>query len=205
MKIQTKTKSKGRPFKKFYCDRDEVFLLPPTAFKLWMFYYRLEGAKREGWADRDTICRKCDLSLKTVKITKMWLIEHQWLRQVGTHETRNGGLIPVMQVTRGTIPATPDGRGKSKKSKATQFKRGKTYPSLSGGKLTPPPPGENLPATPAEKLPPREGQVFPQDVDVRAVDKEPDVDGPVKGPGVFGLDQARLPVGLPAGARLRRV
>jgi hypothetical protein len=131
--MTTAKKPKSRPFKKFYCDRDETFLLPLPAFKLWMFYYRLEGAKREGWATRETICAKCDLDKDTVTKWRGWLVTNGWLRKVGDHHTLHNPLAssPIMQVTRGTIPAILERRGKSKKSQAN-LKRGRKLSVTDG-------------------------------------------------------------------------
>jgi hypothetical protein len=133
MTTTIKTKPKGRPFKKFFCDRKEVFLLPPLALKLWLFYYQLEGAKREGWAPRQTICEQCRMDKDAVTFWRRWLVEHGWMQQVGLRKTPNNPLaaIPVMQVTRGTVPDTVERRGKSKLSKAN-LKRGRSSQSPHG-------------------------------------------------------------------------
>jgi hypothetical protein len=178
---KSKIKPKSRPYKKFYCDRDETFLLPANAFKVWMFYYRLEGAKREGWATREMVCEKCDLSLDTFKTAKAWLVQHGWLKQVGWHRTRNG-YVPMMQVTRGTIPAEPDGRGLSNKSKVRQFQRRKVstdHPAESFHQPTrrknSTPPKDTRRKNPSDYP----AESFRADVDTSDVDEKtnPDVDG----------------------------
>ena len=193
MTNKTKTKPKGRPFKKFYCDRDEVFLLPPPAFKLWMYYYRLEPAKREGWATREQISEKCGMAPDAVTDWRKWLVKNGWMRKVGEHKTPNNPLAssPIMQVCRGTIPATVDRRGKSAGSRTTQFKRGREISQTVDT--------ENLPHRPVTEFshaPVRQfssgavPETFRDDVDViQKLDKTL-VDGPVG----FGLkSQATLP------------
>jgi len=121
--------AKTQAFKKFFVggEWDRVFLLPQPAFKLWMFYYRLEGAKREGWATRKTISEKCDIDKDTVTYWRNWLVENGWMRKIRDHVTPNNPLAmtPIMCVRQGTIPVTKDRRGKSSGSKTTQFKRGR--------------------------------------------------------------------------------
>jgi hypothetical protein len=135
MKIQTKTKSKTNsksPFKMFYVGNewDTIFLLPAPAFKLWVFYYRLEGAKREGWATRETISEKCNMDKDAVTAWRKYLVQNGWMRKIGEHKTPNNPLAstPIMQVSRGTIPPTVNKRGKASGSRATQFKREQNLP-----------------------------------------------------------------------------
>ena len=136
MKLTKKeTQPKGRPFKKFYCDRDDIFLLPPLAFKLWMFYYRSEGAKRESWASRDVIVAKCGMDKDTVTKWRDWLVKNNWLRKIGEHRTPGHFFgVPVMQVTRGTIPAVLSRHGTSAASTATRFQRRENPVTVSDGK-----------------------------------------------------------------------
>jgi Helix-turn-helix domain len=134
----TMKKSKTRPFKKFYCDRDDIFLLPPLAFKLWMFYYKHENAKRESWLSRDTIVARCGLNKDAVTKWRKWLITNGWMQQTGIHQTPGHFFgVPIMRVTRGVIPDTSDGRGRSKASKATQFKRREVSATSCDGKYPP--------------------------------------------------------------------
>jgi hypothetical protein len=185
-KIKTsKAKTKGRPFKMFYVGKewDIVFLLPPPAFKLWVFYYRLEGVKREGWAPRDTISEKCDMDKDAVTKWRQYLVANGWMRKIGDHATPGNPLAttPIMQVCRGTIPpAGPDGRGKSKASR-DNLKRGR---KVSAAVET-----ESIRYRPVRKVSAASGdgcsenavsETFRRNVDKNHVDKKPDVDGPVK-------------------------
>jgi hypothetical protein len=98
--------AKNRPFKKMYCDRPEVFLLPPSAFKVWMYHYIREGTTRESWPSLPTICEALDMNEETVKKARKYLKENGWLKQVGSKTSRDSGKfkVPVLQVTRGVIP-----------------------------------------------------------------------------------------------------
>jgi len=133
---KNKTKPKSRPFKMLYVGKewDTIFLLPPPAFKLWVFYYRLEGPKREGWATREHISDKCGMSPDVVTDWRKYLVKHGWMRQVGEHKTPNNPLAttPIMQVCRGTIPTTVERRGKSAGSRAKQFKRARKLSVTAG-------------------------------------------------------------------------
>jgi len=127
--------AKTQPFKKFFVggEWDRVFLLPQPAFKLWMFYYRLEGAKREGWATRKTISEKCDIDKDTVTYWRNWLVENGWMRKIRDHVTPNNPLAmtPIMCVRQGTIPTAKQGRGQAAASKAN-LKRGRKSPVPDG-------------------------------------------------------------------------
>lgn len=198
-------KPKSRPFKKFYCDRDEVFLLPPAAFKLWWFYYKHESAKRESWLSRETIVKKCGLDKDAVTKWRNWLVSNGWMKKVGEHKTPGHFFgVPIMQITRGTIPTISDGRGKSKASRATQFKR---------REITATDATENFRHTPVTEnpvLPVAGNSGFPVTGNSRAeVDKnlsryKTEVDGSVESrSGSFSKpDQNSLPVGV---AKIRRV
>ncbi|MFY9560302.1 MAG: helix-turn-helix domain-containing protein [Terriglobales bacterium] len=130
--------SKGRPFKKFYCDRDEVFQMPANAFKVWMYHYRMEGKDRKSWPSRDTLCRKLGISLDTLKTSRRWLVKHGWLKKIGERNSDGEFAVPVFRVTRGDIPTVV---GKTAHGK-TQQDGGKTPPrsrvekpsTVAGGK-----------------------------------------------------------------------
>jgi hypothetical protein len=111
------TPSKERPFKKVYCDRPEVFLLPPAAFKTWMYHYIREGVSRESWPSLQTICEDLDMNEKTVKQARKFLKDNGWLKQVGSKISKESGKfkVPVMQVTRGSIPPKAEKRPTVKK------------------------------------------------------------------------------------------
>lgn len=104
-------KPKSRPFKKFYCDRPEVFLLPPAAFKIWMYHYSREGVVRESWPSLETICEALDLGIATVKRARAYLVENGWLEKTGERDRSSGEFkVPVMKVKRGSIPTAPKHR-----------------------------------------------------------------------------------------------
>jgi hypothetical protein len=200
MTTKNKTKPKTRPFKMFYVGKewDMIFLLPPPAFKLWMYYYRLEPAKREGWATREQISEKCGMAPDAVTDWRKWLVKNGWMRKVGEHKTPNNPLAssPIMQVCRGTIPATVDRRGKSAGSRTTQFKRER---EISHTVDT-----ENLPHRPVTEFshaPVRQfssgavPETSRHDVDVIQKLDKPPVDGPVES-GLKGSSQATLPEGV---------
>jgi hypothetical protein len=96
--------SKGRPFKKFFCDRDETFLIPANPFKVWMFHYRLEGKERRSWPSREIICRKLSISVDTLKRSRKWLIQYGWLERIGERNSEGEFAVPIFRVTRGRIP-----------------------------------------------------------------------------------------------------
>ena len=103
---------KNRPFKKFFCDRLEVFLLPPAAFKIWLYHYSREGSARESWPGIKTLCEKLNLDRHSVCRWRGWLIANGWLERIGERQGSNGRFsVPVFKVTRGSIPAkNQDGR-----------------------------------------------------------------------------------------------
>jgi hypothetical protein len=179
-------KPKARPFKKFYCDRDEVFLLPHPALKLWMFYYRLEGAKREGWACRETIATKCGMDKDVITGWRQWLVANGWLRKIGEHKTPNNPLasIPIMQVTRGTIPVMTNRRGKSAKSKANLKLRRLNHSVTDGsGVIQSPTVTERLGPAVTETIGRAATESFRRNVDQTHVDQthvdQTHVDGPL--------------------------
>src|SRR5260370_16733275 len=83
MKIKFKTNApKGRPFKKFYCDRNETFLLPPVAFKLWMYHYTREGEDRKSWPSVKTVMAACGLDRpQTFYQWRAYLKKNNWLEK----------------------------------------------------------------------------------------------------------------------------
>jgi hypothetical protein len=194
MTMTNKTKPKGRPFKKFYCDRDEIFLLPPLAFKLWMFYYRLESRKREGWASRETICEKCAMNKDTVSKWRKWLVANGWMKQVGTHNTGSEFGIPVMQVTRGVPKAMPrPGRKKGHNPRLKQSVTATTETIGHRSALKQSVTGRT------ETISHGRTETISRNVDVNPEVDKPDVDGPVKRPEGSGSSresQAKLPDGF---------
>src|ERR1035438_7018925 len=125
--MKTGSMPSNRPFKKFFCDRDDVFLMPDAAFKLWMFHYKSEGPSRLSWLLRETMCKKLNMSMWALKAGREWLIKNGWLQLI---ETKPSG-IPVFRVTRGkvgmeSIPATRYGkRTKGRYGKHTDPRYGK--------------------------------------------------------------------------------
>jgi hypothetical protein len=99
------------PFKKLLVGGkwDDCYALPPFAFKLWLFYYRLEGKKREGWAPRLRIADKLHMNKDTVTYWREYLVKHEWLELVGYHKAKgvNEGAkgIPIMRAKHGVVPA----------------------------------------------------------------------------------------------------
>jgi hypothetical protein len=103
-----------RPFKKFYCDRPDVFLIPPSALKIWLFHYTREGKDRRSWPSVETLMKKCGIAKDdTVYKWRAWLQENGWLKKVGEIPPKhNTGefAVPIFRVTRGTVPQqTGDG------------------------------------------------------------------------------------------------
>jgi hypothetical protein len=108
--MTTKTKSKTRPFKKFYCDRPNVFLIPAPAFKVWMYHYVREGTNRESWPSLPKICKALNMGENSVLKWRKWLIDNGWLVKTGERDSRSGMFsVPVMRVKNGTIPDTSSG------------------------------------------------------------------------------------------------
>ena len=103
---------KNRPFKKFFCDRPEVFLLPPAAFKIWLYHYSREGPVRESWPGIKTLCEKLHMDRHSVCTWRGWLTENGWLERIGERQVGSGRFsVPVFKAKRGSIPAkNPDGR-----------------------------------------------------------------------------------------------
>lgn len=182
MTTTNKTKPKGRPFKKFYCDRDEIFLLPPLAFKLWMFYYRLEGQKREGWASRETICKKCAMNKDTVSKWRKWLVANDWMKQVGTHNTGSEFGIPVMQITRGTPKVMPrPGRKKGFQPPRPKQSVMAATETISHGSSESSALKQSVTGR-TETISHGRTETISRNVDVNPEVDKTDVDGPVKGP-----------------------
>jgi hypothetical protein len=98
------------PFKKLLIGGkwDDVYLLPPLAFKLWFYYWRLEGKTREGWAPRLRIADKLRMNKDTVTDWREYLVKHGWLELVGYHKAKgaNEGAkgIPIMRAKHGVVP-----------------------------------------------------------------------------------------------------
>ena len=101
----------SRPFKKLFCDRKEVFLLPFPAFKVWMYHYCREGPSRTSWPSRDSICTDLGMSIDALKDARKYLLTNGWLEQVGEKKSKDGHRTPVFRVKRGTVVVkNPRGR-----------------------------------------------------------------------------------------------
>jgi hypothetical protein len=114
---------KNRPFKKFFCDRPEVFLLPPAAFKIWMYHYSREGVARKSWPSIKTLCETLDMDRHSVCKWRSWLTVYGWLERIGERQGSGKFCVPVFKVKRGSIPAKNlDGRALNRVRKLnTQF------------------------------------------------------------------------------------
>lgn len=98
----------GEIFKPFYVADPywrELFLLPPNAFKVWLYHYGRENLDNESWPSVALIASECDLNRKTVFEARRWLLEHGWLIKVRQFDVR-GGSMPVFCVDKGRIPYT---------------------------------------------------------------------------------------------------
>src|SRR5438876_8879912 len=131
-----KTKPKSRAFKRFYCDRNETFLLPPLAFKIWMYHFSREGADRKSWPAVKTVMAACGIGSNRIFYERRrYLIENGWLQRVGEVPSKNKGgrPVPVFKVTRGTIPS------KGHKVNTTKGSQSDTNPAQLGSQSDPNP------------------------------------------------------------------
>jgi hypothetical protein len=120
-----------RPFKKFYCDRPDIFLIPAPAFKIWMYHYSREGRERQSWPSIETICEKLAMTKDTIHKWRSWLVENGWLEKVGERENSTGVFkVPIMKVKRGNVPSQQvvDGR-KNNVPPSPSRKKSDTAPS----------------------------------------------------------------------------
>lgn len=164
-----KLASNKTPFKKFYVGGrwDEIFRMPAPAFHIWMFYYRLEGRVREGWATRENICKKLGINKDTFRKWRNWLIKYEWLEQVGTRNSNGEYKIPVMRVRRGIIPKTEPRLKVSDMVKAREKRKFQSRQGLKASAT------DGLKASATART-----ETFSPDVDkYYYVDKKPDVDG----------------------------
>lgn len=93
---------KERPFKKFFCDRKETFLIPSAAFKIWMYHYCLEGKERCSWPSRTNICKHLGIGLNALYGGRKWLQENGWLEKLGDKSSEGEFKVPIYRVIRGT-------------------------------------------------------------------------------------------------------
>src|ERR1022692_3959247 len=113
--MSLKPTPKERPFKKFFCDRPEVFLLPPAALKVWLYHYSREGHVRQSWPGIETLCEKLNMDRHSVCKWRGWLIANGWLERIGERQGSGKFSIPVFKVKRGSVPArNQDGRSSNR-------------------------------------------------------------------------------------------
>jgi hypothetical protein len=94
-----------RKFQKFFCDRDEVFLLPPVAFKVWLYCYLLEiGNDRQSTpgTPQELTVKFAIKDRHTIADAFTYLIDNDWLKVLT--EARK------YRVIRGSIPRERDKR-----------------------------------------------------------------------------------------------
>jgi len=80
---------------------DDIYALPPTALKVWLFHYRCEINGRESWPGEDLICHKLCICRDTLADNRKWLKDHGWLVQTSPAYR---GHNPTFRVERGWIP-----------------------------------------------------------------------------------------------------
>jgi len=109
---------KGAPWQPLYCGPDwqDIYRLPPAAFKVWWFHYSHERQNnRESWPSIEYICEKCNLSKNTVVDARRWLVDHKWLVKVGERRVEGRFSVPIFRVECGTVPQEMcDGRKKNR-------------------------------------------------------------------------------------------
>ena len=106
------SKTKLKAFKIFDCNRKRVFLLPPAAFKVWMYHFSREGPdKTKGsYPSLELISKELGMPVKLVKKQRRALLLHGWLKRVGEKKSKRSQdssgkfNIPIMMVDEGTIP-----------------------------------------------------------------------------------------------------
>jgi hypothetical protein len=194
MKSIPRKTPKGRPFKKFYCDRNGTFLLPPIAFKIWLYHYARENENRKSWPSVETVMKACGLCrVQTFYKWRAYLRQNGWLEKVGEVPPRSkGGLpVPIFRVTRGTIPVKCE-----KRTKRNSAENAPNLIELSAKNATMPS-ANNAPNLSAKNAPiSRFIEVEPFEEDSKRL--KPEVDsGPVKSGS--NLNQAVLPENLPEG------
>jgi hypothetical protein len=132
-----------RPFKKFFCDREDVFSLPNAAFKVWMYHYKCERADRKSWPSAQTIAEKCQISIKTVWKQRQWLADNGWLKRVEKRSVYGEFEIPVFTVVRGDRPPKKVRRSDSPKRGVPQSQKGE-YPTEEKGSTPSPKMGHEV-------------------------------------------------------------
>jgi hypothetical protein len=165
--------AKSRPFKKFYCDRNETFLLEPIAFKIWMYHYARESADRKSWPAVDTVMKACGITrIQTFYKWRAYLRTNGWLQKVGEVQSKgkSGLPIPIFKVTRGTITIKCEKRTKRLSAKNAP------NPDPLSAKNAPSPSALNAPSPSALNAPrSRTTEVAPFEEDSKNV--KPEVEG----------------------------
>jgi hypothetical protein len=135
-----------KKFKKFFCRKEDIFLVPSNAFKIWLYYYRIEIHdwfldSRPSAARTKDIAAKLDLDRDTVTDQRKWLVENGWLILLGKAlgssgvvkgPARDNDVVPVFQVARGHVPETRDGRRRNDPTRARAARPRPALPSLDG-------------------------------------------------------------------------
>jgi hypothetical protein len=80
---------------------DDIYTLPPNAFKVWMYHYRCESDGRESWPSEDLICYKLRICRDTLADNRKWLKQHGWLIQLSEAYR---GHNPTFRTERGWLP-----------------------------------------------------------------------------------------------------
>ena len=108
-----------RPFKKFYCDRPNIFLISAPAFKVWMYHYAREGRDRASWPSLPKICAALNMGEDSVLKWRKWLIDNDWLVKTGERDSRGAFKVPVMQVKNGRIPTDTNSGSDGRRKRTT--------------------------------------------------------------------------------------
>jgi hypothetical protein len=119
------TTTKKKPFKQFYCEDREIFHLPGTALKIWLYHYTREGKdNRKSWPTAETICADLDINQETLFRWRKYLVKNGWLEKVGDHRRLDGEWsVPEYRVHKGTahgkiVDGHPDKRRGNRTDKA---------------------------------------------------------------------------------------
>lgn len=148
--MTTNLKLKTPPFKKFDCTRKKVFLLPPAAFKVWMFHYSMEGPdKTKGsYPKLETISEALNMDEKLIKKQRRALLLHGWLKKIGEKQNTSSGKfnVPIMMADEGIIPEGDF------YPKVKHKHPGSKHPSVAGSKH-PSVQGQNTPLDRGSKRP----------------------------------------------------
>lgn len=124
-----------RPFKKFYCDRPNIFLIPAPAFKVWMYHYAREGRDRASWPSLPKICAALNMGEDSVLKWRKWLIDNGWLVKTGERDSRGVFKVPVMQVKNGRIPTDTNSGSDGRRRRTTPGSLGNGGESIRTGKF----------------------------------------------------------------------